>query len=342
MNVFKLITPYKLDLFQCKNKYIVIDCGIIYRFTLGMINSKEYIIDDKGIPISEIYVILQLYLKFKSLNITPIFVFDGKTPKIKENTVKKRSDIKNVATKKLEQIIDINKNINNEKNIEDFYKLLKQSFRLNFKNIEYAKTILHHMGVPIIESYGEADSQCAVISNYYPDAIIGVLTDDSDPLLYGATRIIKIEHLRDRYVNVYTLKDTITHINKLCMTNKITRTNLIEIDCMIGNDICPNIKSDFNSVLKFYISNNLSIDNINSEDLTNAINTYLNTNVYKYLYDDLHSKSPNINTVKKMLCPILNEFDIEYMENIMKGKIFKYFKLNMKNKISIEKYHNYI
>jgi len=345
MNIFKLTQPYQLDLFNCKNKYIIIDCGILYRFTLGLINSKEYIVDDNGTPVLEIYVILQMYLKFKSLNITPIFVFDGKTPKIKENTVKKRSEEKNIALINLKQTTNTN----------DFYKWLKRSFRLNFKNIEYAKTILLHMGVPVIESLGESDSQCAVLSNYYPDTILGVLTDDSDPLLYGATRIIKLEHLRDRYVNVYTLQNTISRMNEICLTDQINRTNLIEIDCMMGNDICEKIdknivKNDFKSITQFYVENGLSIDNIydkysdiiNKEGFTNAKNTYLNTDVYKYSYDDLHTKSPNINTVKKMLSIILTDYDIEYMENIMKGRPFKYFKLNIKNKVSIEKYHNII
>ena len=43
-----------------------------------------------------------------------------------------------------------------------------------------------------------------------------------------------------------------------------------------------------------------------------------------------------------MLSIILTDYDIEYMENIMKGRPFKYFKLNIKNKVSIEKYHNNI
>ena len=77
---------------KLKNKTLVIDTSIyIYKF-LGEDALIEYM-----------YIMITLFMKY---NITPIFVFDGKPPAIKQKILDNRKKIRNEAKDALEELSD--------------------------------------------------------------------------------------------------------------------------------------------------------------------------------------------------------------------------------------------
>jgi 5'-3' exonuclease len=176
------------------------------------------------------------------------------------------------------------------KDIDTYIKYLKRTFRLNMENIESAKLILRWMGLPIVDAPGEADPQCAAIATEYADSVIGVITDDCDPLMYNSANILKLPNLGSNYVNEYSRAKTLEHVrNKILhiiqsssdrqITEKyksidladfkITQDNFIEIGCLMGTDFCPSLKvkrildrSRFESVLELYIRHDMSMDSV--------------------------------------------------------------------------------
>jgi 5'-3' exonuclease len=325
--------PKKLYLNNKKNKYVVIDASSVgYRYGIGSLNSLSYIVDDKGEKVSEQYFFFVIALRFLSAGIIPIFVFDGKNPKSKSDTIDKRRASKNkasdmiikysISTRETEgcdfskDIIDASTDdhVNDTLGItlgitgddtqyvqkiekieqdRNYLKYLKRSYQLNAKNVETSKTLLGWMGVPVIDAPGEADPQCAVIASdrfKFAGDILGVITDDSDALMYRGSSILKLPNLGSNHVDQYTLEDTLynlsirikniiqhtedTVLREMYKDTEINFTceNLIDIGCLMGNDYCPAFKfkkSDkmcaknrFDNILEIYAKCNMSLDNV--------------------------------------------------------------------------------
>jgi 5'-3' exonuclease len=304
-------TPKKIGKNGNYDKYIVIDARfILYKFCIGYLNSGTYVADKKGKNILEIYYLFKIALTFLSDGIIPIFVFDGDSPECKNDTLDKRKISKDKANEmcnniiidaiasdtmndddshKASEILENADDISDEKHstIKEYIKYKKRSFHLDKKNIEVGKTLLQFMGVPIINAPGEADPQCATILNAYPDKVIGVLTDDFDPLMFGASNIAKISTLTSSHIDVFTLDDTLTNLElkikkyidecnnetiKQKYGNKtlhVTHETLIDIGCLIGTNYCKGIKTNktkkydkLHTVIDVYVKNDFSFENV--------------------------------------------------------------------------------
>src|SRR5579872_2675449 len=83
------------DISKHKKNAIVIDGNsIMNRYVIGSFNTGKYIVDKFGNKIAEIYYLFIIAVRFISIGIEPIFVFDGNSPDIKAETVERRRQIK--------------------------------------------------------------------------------------------------------------------------------------------------------------------------------------------------------------------------------------------------------
>lgn len=289
--------PFKLNLNrsgQLNNKKIVLDAqSLLCRFAIGSLNAGYHVTDENGNIIVEIYYLLVLAMIFVTRGIVPIFVFDGRSPEIKDDTINKRRLVKEKATELLkpdilgetgDMLIDDHIFDNKESeplDRETYVKYLKRSFRLNNQNVEKAKLLLRWMGIPVVDSPGEADSQCASLASYYSDDIIGVVTDDSDTLMYGSS-VARIKGLASNVVEITTVADVVKNLRDNLMEvinhsselrkkyekaqNVITHDTLIDIGCLMGTDYCPGIKikcenkNRYSTLLELYAKNDMSLE----------------------------------------------------------------------------------
>lgn len=89
---------------KMKNAVVIDAYSIMNRYVIGSFNTGKYVVDKFGNRIMEIYYLFIIAVRFISMGIEPIFVFDGNSPDIKAETIEHRRQIKNRAEEVLEQI----------------------------------------------------------------------------------------------------------------------------------------------------------------------------------------------------------------------------------------------
>lgn len=269
------------DLRSDEGKPVVIIDGrwITCNMSIGSLNTGNYIVDESGNIMPELYHIFIIALRFISYGIIPVFVFDGPTPHIKRKTVDKRRITKEKASIMLERIESSrttedtsSSSSADEKHsasqLNNYIKYLKRSYRLNTKNIEIAKTLLYWMGVSCIDAPGEADPQCAAVAKYCSQCktdkgtnkfkVLGVITDDFDVMLYGDVNVLKLTGLSSGFVIEYTVEKTLSRLkNKISIIMsklniipyefEMTHAMLTDICVLMGTDYCNGVKCNFDA-----------------------------------------------------------------------------------------------
>jgi len=427
-------------------KYVVIDSGLIFRYIIGSLNSGHFIVDKFGNKVSEVYHFLVLALKYLSDDIIPIFVFDGRSPKNKSSTVGKRREIRNRATKVVQEMkistshemtttelktrsisedsiteetlseetlteetlseetlseetlseetlseetlseetlseetlsdgmmIDgimcdheektkkSDQRISTEKDaekLEQYVKHLKRSYSTNSKNIETAKRLLRCMGVPVIDAPFEADSQCAVIASEFTENIIGIVTDDPDPIMYRPIKILKMPNLGSRYLEEYSTEATLEFLQKkleLIIDGQpdlkkmyagcgivFCHNNLIDIGCLMGSDYCPKMKikkSDYSNgsersrldiLLEIYARNGMSLSGVlvgmgsvlsknYTSKMLNARETYRNPHTTDPRNLGISFSQPCSNMIRLICSTFISRTDVDQMIRLLDG-----------------------
>lgn len=207
-----------------------------------------------------------LDFKFKYPNSKLVFIFDGKTPKIKHAEVNRRKDKCKNAKYELENKIsnlEYNINIVNvekhckyciDKNIRcnnDYGKMQRNSYNplIEMGNIKIA---LRAMGIKVVQAINEADSVCAYYSRYYESLgkNVTVITQDIDILLLGAGRISmtkNISLLEFEECKATTIMDYFK--NTLCDMFDINICDvyfdihdLHSVCCLMGTELCPSLR----------------------------------------------------------------------------------------------------
>ena len=185
-NLFKIISKKAPSSITSKNisdyigKYLILDANmVIYQYVIAIRSRGSDLKNSDGKITSHVLGVISKSLLLLKNGIVPVFVFDGKAPKIKANVLKKRKE----STKK-----NVEK-MNNCDNEKDKLKYFKRSFVLTKEQVAEAKEILGHMGIPIIEPPSEADPMCAELVK--KKLAYAVISEDMDLLTFGAPRLVR-------------------------------------------------------------------------------------------------------------------------------------------------------
>lgn len=195
----------QITLWELKGKTIAIDALIyLYRFK-----------SDGGL-MEGIYQMVSLIQHY---GINPIFVFDGKPPPEKEQTLKKRREEKvsaereyNNAQKRLRELktdteadtSDLETEIDN---------LRRKFVRITREDLDEVKNLLSAMGASYYEAVGESDGICAkLVHKKFAHAC---LSEDMDMFVYGCGRVLRYLSLLKATVVLYDLNAILKtlHIN---------------------------------------------------------------------------------------------------------------------------------
>ena len=126
--------------------------------------------------------IIGLYYKtiqYLSLGITPIYIFDGKPPKEKNNCIQERNKKARDSKEKMKETTDKN----------EIQKLEKSSIRITKDHIDDLKILFNLMGVSYIHPDGEAEAYAGELCRIgYVDAVI---TEDMDTLVYETPLMVR-------------------------------------------------------------------------------------------------------------------------------------------------------
>lgn len=290
--ISKLIREYGKDISMSdlQNKRIAIDTSIyLYKFKY---NTNGYDFIKRFIS--------QICL-FKTNNITPIYIFDGKPPVEKMVTLNKRKDIKekNILNAENEIDVEIKKSI--EKNIINITK--EDTYNL--------KKLFDHCNISYVTPDTEGEKYCSYLNKI--GEVDVVMSNDFDSLTFGCANLITCSG--DFNYKEYSLNDILKGLS-------ISIDDYIELCIACGTDYYPqgipkigpvkglinvkkygNIEEWKNIIIPDNININI-IRNIFKEDpeLIDLINVKTDSN-YTELKNFLISLDLHINdnTIKKLI-----------------------------------------
>ena len=182
----------KVDLCTLNGKTVVIDTSIyMYKF-LG-----------EDALIENMYLLISIFRNYK---ITPVFVFDGKPPSEKMDTLMERVKCKNQAEeeyKELEQQFQ-STNLTKEEKIQlsrNMSDLKRQFVRIKPRHLIEIKELMNAFGVKYIEAESEADTLCAKLC--LAGFAQACLSDDMDMFVYGIPIVLRHLSLFNHTVVMY-------------------------------------------------------------------------------------------------------------------------------------------
>ena len=224
----------KYDFVKFSNMTVAVDTStMIYQTVLAVRASGSDMVNRNGELTSHLHGILYKVLKFLEYGITPIFVFDGKAPILKNKT----SDERNT---KIQTALDLIKKMGPNPNTSDpvYIKNFLNAFRPTKAHNLELQLMLNLMGIPFICAEGEADVICAWLAsrsdpNTSKRYAKGVCSDDSDMLAFGAEYLFK-DMCKQRQVTVVSLRKCLAKMD-------ITQDQFIDLCVLLGCDHCSNI-----------------------------------------------------------------------------------------------------
>jgi flap endonuclease-1 len=296
------------QLHNLSGKKVAIDASLIlYQCLLNVRNKGSSLKNDNDKVTSHINGIFYKVINYLSLNIEPIFIFDGKPPEEKDKIIKERQAKAKTAKD----------NIVNAKTIEEKNKLEKKSIRLTSEHIDDIKKLLSLMGEAI------ASELCRI---GYVDYVI---TEDMDSLVFGCPKLIRncldknikrkdiisiidLENIKkdlnitqERFIELCILCgcDYLSNINKIGQSKALQIINKYEkVEDFINSKHKYNIPEDY--ITKFYSAKKLFqmyYDKLNPETLPFVKSNINKLELEKYLINECSiSEKRVINALKKI------------------------------------------
>jgi hypothetical protein len=241
------------------NTYLLQKCSTnsIFKTSIKTISGKSIAIDisiylykylNQNVLLENIYVMIHI---FKCNNINPIFVFDGKSPIEKWDTIKERYEMRKSAEEEYLKLktelenIEISDSIKKEK-LKELNLIKQKTTKITKEDIAKVKELIQALGCQYIDAPGEADQLCAYLVN--KGYAYGCLSDDMDMLLYGCPIIIRNLNLTDATITIYNTENILKDID-------IDMENFRKIIILAGTDYNKNVQNvsiDLNESIHFY------------------------------------------------------------------------------------------
>ena len=237
------------NLHHLTGKKVAIDASLfMYKMLINMRNANQsYLTSNNGKVVSHITGIFYKTANYLALNITPIYVFDGKPPSNKGDTIKARQE--RVATSKLA--------MEQATSEEDKNNLEKQTIRLTKEHVDDIKQLLELMGVSYVQAHGEAEAYASEMCR--KGMVDYVVTEDKDTLAFGCPRMIRT--CLDKSIK---RKDIISIIDLDAVLQgfELTYDEFLDLCILCGCDYCENIPRVGNKTAYTLIKKHRSIESI--------------------------------------------------------------------------------
>jgi len=237
VNLRDLVPKVNVDLKDLSGKSIAIDAyNALYQF-LAIIRQPDGtpLMDHTGKVTSHLSGLFYRTCNLLEMGIKPIYVFDGIPPALKEIEIKRRTRIKDEATKKYEIAL-------RERKTDEARMYAQMTSRLKDYMTDDSKRLLKTMGVPWIQAPSEGEAQAAhVVKNGDADYCA---SQDYDSLLFGAPRLLRNVTISGRrklprkkvYIEVIP---EVIDLERVLNELSITHEQLIDIGILVGTDFNP-------------------------------------------------------------------------------------------------------
>jgi len=323
VNLKQLFEHVEIKMDQLNGQRLAIDAfNIIYQF-LTSIRQRDGtpLLDSEGEVTSHLSGLFYRNINFLEAGLRPVYVFDGKPPKFKQDTIRIRTERKKQAEKKYEKAVK-------QGAIDEMKMYAQQMVKLTDEMVDESKELLSALGIPVVQAITEGEAQSALMAaNGLVDASV---SQDYDSLLFGSPILIRNLSItgrrklprRNDYTMIYpekiNLKQNLERLG-------INRKKLIWIGVLIGTDYNQGIKGigpkkalklvkecdDFNDIKKLVEEKYTQAMPCNIEDI---IRYFENPPYLKLDESKLAIKKPDEKEVIEILCET-HDFSQERVEN---------------------------
>ncbi len=234
-----------VDIKSLSSCIIAIDASMqLYQFLVqvrissapGSYVQASQLMNDKGEITSHLQGLLSRTTALLEKGIQPLYVFDGQSPELKCEELKRRKKIKEKADDDLENAKEKLKNSKTKEEADEAHeeidKISKRTVRVTKIHNEEAKKLLKLMGIPIVESPAEAEAQCVELVK--SNKAYAVATEDMDALTFGAPILLK--RLTDSKHQTVEIK-----VEKVLSGLEITYDQFVDLCILCGCDYCGTI-----------------------------------------------------------------------------------------------------
>ena len=296
----------KMPLENLRGKKIVIDAfNYLYRFT------------GEGTLLESFYVMISC---FREYDIMPIFIFDGKNPVEKKETVDLRKKSKKFAKDQYTQLKNKYYNtehITSEEKAEiacHMISLKKKFLSPRKDDIKLVKMLIQSYGVTYYDAEGEADVLCATLVS--KNIAYAAMSDDMDMFVYGCPRVLRYLSLTNSTVFMYNFKNILMELD-------VNKTEFKQICVLSGTDYNHGMykNASLHKTLKLYklyrqhkyINNNMDENDFcewlekNTNYIEDNIKLYNTLCIFNNDYSELYNKINKINQNKNENGPIVRE-----------------------------------
>ena len=237
LDLKQLVVREKTNLEAFASKVIAIDAyNAIYQF-LAIIRGPDGspLSDSSGRVTSHLSGLFYRNIKFLSIGIKPVYVFDGKPPSLKTAEIERRKQIKKDATIKYEKAIA-------QGNLQEARKYAQQTSVMRDTMVDDSKKLLSLFGIPHIDAPSEGESTAAHLTN--TGQAYASASQDFDSILFGAKRLVrnfsnsgrrKIPN-RNTFIEV---EPEIIYFEKTIKELGLTREQIVDVGILIGTDFNP-------------------------------------------------------------------------------------------------------
>jgi len=180
----QILQKQEMELKDLAGKVIAIDAPLfLYQF-LSSIRSPDGtpLQDSKGNVTSHLVGLFFRTISLMQKQIKLVFVFDGKPPELKQKERARRRELKQEAAKEYEIA-------KQREDVSSMKKYAQRMTKLDKNMINEAKELITAMGLPVVQAASEAEAQASYMVKK-GDAY-AVATQDSDTMMFGATRVIR-------------------------------------------------------------------------------------------------------------------------------------------------------
>jgi flap endonuclease-1 len=228
-----LVEPREIELKELNNATVAIDAfNTLYQF-LSIIRQHDGapLTDDRGNVTSHLSGIIYRVTNLIEEGVKPVFVFDGKPPSFKAETIKARAEVRQAAKAMYEAA--------RAAGSADAYRYAQASTSINQQIVADAKELLGYMGVPYIVAPSEGEAEASYMVLRGSADYVG--SQDYDALLFGAPRVVRNititgKRKLPRKGIMVDVKPEVIELNEVLATLEITREQLIDLAMLVGTD----------------------------------------------------------------------------------------------------------
>ncbi len=231
----ELVSSTEIDFDQLNGRRVAIDSyNIIYQF-LSSIRDRmtgEPLRDSKGRITSHLSGLFHRTSRMLEAGIDPVFVFDGKPPDFKQETIAARQVVRDNATQKWKQAV-------REGDTDAVRRYSQQASRLTKDMVDDSKRLLGMMGVSWIQAPSEGEAQATHLMRQGKVWAVG--SQDWDSLMFGAHRLVRnltVSGRRKlpRKQTFVTVRPELVELEKVLEELGISHDQLIILGILVGTD----------------------------------------------------------------------------------------------------------